>query len=398
MLGINKVLAIYIGPSGYAAVGQFQNAMQMITTFASGAINTGVTKYTAEHYDDETKQHILWRTAGSITIVGSIFTALLIAVFNKQLAVWFLKDKSFGGVFIWFAGSLVLLTLNSLLLAILNGKKEIVNYVVSNSVGSILAIILTAILTMSMGLYGALVALTVYQSVSFFCTLIVSLKLHWFKISFIFGKIDRVAAFNLGKYAGMALISAVCVPISQILIRNHVGTTFGWDYSGYWEAMWRISAAYLMLVTTTLGVYYLPRLSEIKHYPELKKEIIQGYKIILPIALLSGITIYFLRDTIIGILFTHEFKDMRQLFGWQIAGDTLKIGSWILSYVMLAKAEFRLFIISEIIFTISYIGLCWFCIHKFGFLGVGVAYTINYSAYWVIMWRLIMGKIKNRNP
>ena len=47
LLSINKVLAIYVGPVGYAALGQFQNAVQMITTFASGAINTGVTKYTA---------------------------------------------------------------------------------------------------------------------------------------------------------------------------------------------------------------------------------------------------------------------------------------------------------------------------------------------------------------
>ena len=49
LLGINKVLAVYVGPAGYAAVGQFQNAVQMITTCASGAINTGVPNYTAEY-------------------------------------------------------------------------------------------------------------------------------------------------------------------------------------------------------------------------------------------------------------------------------------------------------------------------------------------------------------
>lgn len=53
LLGINKILAIYVGPAGYAALGQFQNAVQMITTFASGAINSGITKYTAEYEGDE---------------------------------------------------------------------------------------------------------------------------------------------------------------------------------------------------------------------------------------------------------------------------------------------------------------------------------------------------------
>ncbi|HZK24233.1 MAG TPA: O-antigen flippase, partial [Oscillospiraceae bacterium] len=79
MLGLNKILAIYVGPAGYAAIGNFQNAAQMITTFASGAINTGVVKYTAEYHDDEEKQRQVWRTAGTIAVLGSVFTGIGVA-------------------------------------------------------------------------------------------------------------------------------------------------------------------------------------------------------------------------------------------------------------------------------------------------------------------------------
>ncbi|WPN48573.1 hypothetical protein [Pseudomonas sp. P8_241] len=72
LLGINKILAIYVGPTGYAAIGQFQNAVQMITTFASGAVNTGVVKYTAEYADDESAQHKVWQTAGAIALAGTL--------------------------------------------------------------------------------------------------------------------------------------------------------------------------------------------------------------------------------------------------------------------------------------------------------------------------------------
>ncbi|MEG1345923.1 MAG: hypothetical protein RSC78_04255 [Acidaminococcaceae bacterium] len=68
MLGLNKILAIYVGPAGYAAIGNFQNAVQMISTFANGAINTGVVKYTAEYHDAEEKQRQVWRTAGTIAV------------------------------------------------------------------------------------------------------------------------------------------------------------------------------------------------------------------------------------------------------------------------------------------------------------------------------------------
>jgi PST family polysaccharide transporter len=86
LLGINKVLAIYVGPNGYAALGQFQNAIQMITTFASGAINTGVTKYTAEYIDDEIAQRKVWGTAGTLAIAGSLLGALIIVTCNETLA------------------------------------------------------------------------------------------------------------------------------------------------------------------------------------------------------------------------------------------------------------------------------------------------------------------------
>lgn len=394
LLGINKILAVYVGPAGYAALGQFQNAVQMITTFASGAINTGVTKYTAEYYEDEARQHNVWRTAGTIALAGSLVTAVLISLFNRPLAAWFLKDENYGSVFLWFAATLLLFTFNTLLLAILNGKKEIGRYVLANIASSIFALTVTGLMAVKFGLYGALVALAIYQSITFFITFLICYNAPWFKIRYLFGGIEKQTAFNLGKYAAMALTSATCVPISHILVRDHLGVNFGWGAAGYWEAMWRLSAAYLILITTTLGVYYLPRLSELKDSNDIKIEIIQGYKIILPVAALSGLIIYLLRDFIIGVLFTKEFAPMRILFGWQMLGDSLKIGSWILAYLMVGKAMFKIFIFSEIVFASGFVVLTWVLTDLIGLEGVAVAHAINYFIYWLFMALVIRRRLK----
>ncbi len=385
LLGLNKILAIYVGPMGYAALGQFQNAVQMITTLASGAINTGVTKYTAEYHEDEAKQHAVWRTAGTISLVGSMLVAIAVIAFNKPLAGWFLKDESFGSVFIWFAATLVLFVFNTLLLAILNGKREIQRYVTANIAGSLFALAVTTVMAIQQGLYGALVALAIYQSLSFFVTLTLTYKASWFRLSYLLGGIDKQSAKNLAKFTAMALTSAACVPLSHILIRNHLGETLGWEAAGYWEAMWRLSAAYLMLVTTTLGVYYLPKLSELQDPSDIKKEILQGYKIILPAAAACGLVIYLLRDFIICVLFTTEFAEMEALFGWQLVGDTLKIGSWILAYLMLGKAMVKLFVLSEIGFAASFYGLTYYFTSVFGLEGVSFAHAVNYFFYWILM-------------
>jgi len=65
----------------------------------------------------------------------------------------------------------------------------------------------------------------------------------------------------------------------------------------------------------------------LQHPAEIKNEILQGYKIILPVTAVGGLTFYLMRDTIIRILFTVEFSSMKVLFRWQMIGDTLKISS-----------------------------------------------------------------------
>jgi len=58
-IGLNKILAMYIGPAGYAAVGQFANALTVIGSIGGSAIGSGVTKYTAEYADAPDRQRAL---------------------------------------------------------------------------------------------------------------------------------------------------------------------------------------------------------------------------------------------------------------------------------------------------------------------------------------------------
>lgn len=385
MFILNKVLAVYVGPSGYAVIGQFQNFIQIVTSFAGGAINTAVIKYTAQYYEDENRQRAIWRTAGSIVLLFSIIIAFLILILQKQLSIYIFQTDEFQSVFVWFAVFLLFFNFNALFLAILNGKKEILKLVMANIAGSVFSLAITGVLAFKFGLYGALVALSIYQSIAFSVTLILCYKADWFKIPYLFGKIDSIIAKKFLGFALMALTGAVCMPLSQIIIRSYITNEYGVEYAGYWEAMIRLSGAYLMLITTTLSVYYLPRLSELTDILDIKKEVYIGYKVIFPVAVCGAMLVYILRDFIINLLFTKEFLPMRDLFLWQMTGDSLKIGSWILAFLMLSKAMTKLFVITEVSFTFLLIVLTYIFTQFFGFKGVSIAYLVNYAIYWIVM-------------
>ncbi|ABB31561.1 polysaccharide biosynthesis protein [Geobacter metallireducens RCH3] len=395
-IGLNKVLALYVGPAGYAVIGQFQNAMGMLTSFASAGITTGVTKYTAEYFDDEEQQHTVWRTAGTIVFCGSLFASLGIALFHRSLARMFLKDEAYAGVFLWLAATLILMVFNGLLLAILNGKKDIRRYVTVNITGSLVSLIVTGILAKVWGLYGALVALAINQSIVFIVTFAMCQRAAWFRVAHIIGPIDLIAARNLGKFMLMALTTAAVGPTSQIIVRDHLATKFGWTSAGHWQAVTKISDIYLMLITTTLSVYYLPKLSEIRDITEIKKEILRGYKLILPLTVSGASIIYLLRDWIVEILFTKDFYPMTELFAWQLSGDVVKICSWLLAYVMLGRALVRTFIFTEILFGTTFIGFTFVFTKYVGLKGATVGYFINYVVYWITMIYLIPKFINGR--
>jgi PST family polysaccharide transporter len=85
------------------------------------------------------------------------------------------------------------------------------------------------------------------------------------------------------------------------------------------------------------------------------------------------------------MLFTPEFIPMRELFALQMVGDTLKIGSWILGYLMLGKAMVKMFVISEIVFALSFYGLTCLFTSIIGLEGVALAHAVNYALYWIVV-------------
>lgn len=393
-LVLNKILAIYVGPAGYAIIGQYQNAVSIVVSLAGGVVGTGVTKATAEHFDNEAKQHAIWRTAIRASLVASIITGILLVLLSNDLSQWVLHQPDMSSVFVWLALTLPAMAANNLLLSIINGKKEVAIFVASNILGSILTIIVTSFLAIKFGLYGTLVAFAINPAIVLLATTTIVARRDWFKIQFLWGKINRPALLELSGFAIMGLTSALTVPLSYMFIRDHIAARIGITAAGYWQASWKISEIYLMLITTTLSAYYLPRLSEIRNASDLKKEIIKVYRFVMPVVLIGAATIFLLRDFIIKTLFTPDFLPMRELFPWQLAGDTIKIGSWILAYIMIGRSMVKYYLSSEVIFSVALIILSQLMINYFGLIGANIAYAINYLIYWMFMAAIIKYELK----
>tara|TARA_B100001063_G_scaffold492_1_gene385 strand:- start:10624 stop:11868 length:1245 start_codon:yes stop_codon:yes gene_type:complete len=387
-LVINKAISLFVGPSGLAVIGQFQNISQLAMVVSQGAINKGVVKYTAEYSKNEEDLTTLLSTAIKITIVCSVIVGVALILLSGYLSNEFLTDENFTFIFIIFGFTILFYSLNSLFLAILNGLKEVKQLILINIVQSLYSLVFTTALIYFLGLKGALIALVTNQSI-IFLYIIWKLRNHRvINLGLLKGLYSSVIATKLSRFALMAITSAIAIPVSHLVIRNYLVDNLGWEQAGYWQAIWYISTMYLTVVTTTLGVYFLPKLSEITDKKALRGELLSGYKVILPIVMLVSAAIYILKDFIVFILFSDDFKPMIELFLWQLIGDVIKIAAWLLSYLMLAKAMTKRYMAVEVLFNVIFVGISIYMVNSYGLIGITYAFAASYSIYFVTVFLL----------
>lgn len=385
---VTKVVAIKIGPAGIAYLGQFQNTTAILTMLATGAINTGVIKYLAQYQNDPEKKQEIINTSFVIVFCCSLFISLFVMATSGYLSVAAFKTIQFWIVYFLFGLFTMTISFNGLFLAILNGLKEIKIFTIVNISSSIIGVTITVIFANYFGIIGVLISSTALS------TLVFLINIYYFKKLGIkwkpnFKKWDKKILKMLTGFSIMAIVTGLVVPTMQILIRNKIINDFSIKEAGYWQAVTKISDYYLTFITSVLVVYYMPRLSEIKFKQELKAEIFKGYKLILPVVGVLALLIWLFKDFIIYVLFTPEFSAMKPLFTFQLLGDFFKIGSWLLAYLMVAKAMTKTFIYTEIIFGASNVALSYLLINHFGIIGATYAFCINYFLYWIFMWFLM---------
>lgn len=381
-----KIIATFLGPSGLGVIGQLNSFVLIVLGFATGAINNGVIKYVAEYADNIQKQRQVIHASIQISIVSSLLVCLVIVGFSEYWSEYIFGERNgYRDIILVFGFTLIFYSLYSVFVSILNGLQLFRQFNAINIITSIIGLFFTLTLIFYDGLQGALLATVTYQSIMFVGLFFYFRKASWLSLTELWSAADKAIYIRLFKFSLMSLITILCVPYAQILIRKLILNHSGADVVGFYEGVSRISTLYLTMITSTLSVYYLPRLSEIKEVPLLKKEILQGYKILIPALIAFASVFYLCRNLVIEIAFTSEFQPMSAYFLPQLIGDILKISSWLLAFLMLAKAMTVLFIVTEIIFSATLVLLSIYLVNLYGGIGAIYAYMINYALYLITM-------------
>ncbi|NGY35943.1 O-antigen translocase [Flavobacterium sp. XN-5] len=382
----SKLLAVFVGPSGMALVGNLRNFVTSLESVATLGFQNGIVKYVAETKEDKPQLQKILSTIFISLFVIAVFlsgTLILFASFwNQEI---FGANYQYISVFKALAVALPWYVISIFLISVLNGLGSFKNVIWINSIGNAIGLLVSIGLILEYKTFGALLAIVISPALLFLVSFyFVNKEIHLFN-TICLTAFDFSIIKNLGSYSLMALVSSVFGPVVFLSIRNNIIETLDYDQAGYWETMTRISTYYMLFVTTILTVYFLPKLAVAKDNEDTKTVFWSYYKGILPVFILGVTIVYFLRFYIVKLLFTPEFLPVSGLFFWQLVGDVLKVSSLILGYQFFAKKLTLAFIITELLsLSIVYFSSV-FLVSIYGLEGVVMAHALTYFVYLVVL-------------
>jgi len=382
----SKLLALFVGPSGMALVGNLRNFSSSLESISTLGFQNGIVKYVAESKGDKQQ---LQKTISTV-FISLFLVSILLSSFLYFLAVFWNK-QIFGSHFEYeivikaLALALPWLTISVFLLSVINGLGKFAAVIWITILGNVIGLIVSISLILQYKTLGALLSIVISPALLFFVTYYFISKEFQFSRIIRFNYFDFKIIRNLSSYSLMALVSSVLGPLVLLAIRKNVIVVVGIEQAGFWETMSRISSYYMMFISTILTVYFLPKLAMAKDNLESKKVFWNFYKNILPLFIIGLIVIYFSRNLLIKLLFTSEFLPVTSLFFWQLFGDFLKVASLILGYQFYAKKMTLAFIFSELASLAVLYFSSIFLIKFFGIQGIVMAQALDNGIYLLVL-------------
>lgn len=376
---LTKLFALFLGPSGLALLGNLKNFTQLLHSYGTLGMQSGIIRFASEWKSQPKKIANLVGTLNIIFTISALIGGSFIFFFSSALSLTIFQNTSFDYIFKIIAVILPLQGFHLMYYSILQGLGNYKRVVWQAVLMDLIKVALTSILVLKYDLVGALIAMVVAPVFYFLLSVwntAITLKIFRYNWS-------KAVAKNLALYAMMSLFSSIAIPIVYIVIRNKITTDLGVDNAGYWEAANQFSFFYFMVLNSIIMMYVLPKISENQKVSFFRKQASEYFLKLIPVFVVGLVLLFLFRDIAIWILFDDSFRPVSELMLWQLLGDVFRAASLVLVAYIHAHRLITHYITIDLVLSFSLILFSFFFIEQFGLIGAVKAHFVSYLIYFV---------------
>lgn len=387
----SKFLAVLIGPAGYGFFSILNSNVEVIRQLSGFSIETSGVKSISEIKHDNNKTELNKRASALIKIafltgllgitISIIFSEVLsLIAFNNDEKVW---------AIILVSGSIFFKQITSARSAVIQGLSKLSYLAKLNLYSNLFSLIFTLPLYFIWHIKAVVPAIILSSVISF----IVS-AFFYKKTGITNYKAGFKETFNNSKktlyFGGLLSLSAFLPSLVNYTLQILINKTGGLDEVGIFTITTVVINSYVGIVFTAMSMEYYPRLASYNKDVYKESEAINA-QAILSMLIIIPIIIFFLgfASFIIKIFFSSDFLRAVPVISWAIIGMFFKAVSFSMGYLIIARADSKVFTKTAIIFNALYFILCISGYHWFGLEGLGIGMAFYFFIHLTAIFFLI---------
>jgi antigen flippase len=391
-LGIvrTKAMALMLGPAGVGLLGLYSQVSELFRTVAGLGINSSGVRQIAEAVGSGDTQRIARTvtTLRRVAVCSGALGGLLVLALCKPVA-WL----SFGN-----GQNVVSIALLSFVVffgdvsagqsALVQGMRRIGDLARMSVLGALYGTLFSIPIVYYYYRQGAAEKGVVP---SLICVAAMAILTSWWYARKI--RVERVP-LTLRQVAGetSALLKLGVVLMASglmtmgvtYLVRVIVLRKIGLDAAGLYQSAWQLGGFYIGFVLQAMGADFYPRLTAVANNNlECNRLVNEQSEVGLLLAGPGVLATLTFAPLIIHLFYSAKFEPAVEVLRWICLGMMLRVASWPMGFILLAKGEGKIFFWTELFSNLLFVGLAWIGVLAYGLNGVGLAFFCLYLAYWL---------------
>lgn len=393
LIGIvrTKFMAVLLGPAGVGLMGMYLAVTLMVGNVTGLGIRKSGVRQIAEAVGtgDDTRIARIIITLRRAALVLGLAGMLLTIALSGILSLLTFGDTDYAGAIAMLSIVLLLEIVSGGQLALIQGLRRIADLSEIRILGAFLGTVFSIPIIYVWREAGIVPSLVIVS-------LMTILSSWWYARKIAVRKIHLRLAEILKEARGLLslglvfMVTGLMTAVVSYLARVFIARQLGMNSVGLYQAANTLSSLYIGVILSAMGMDFYPRLTTVAEDNLTCNRMVNEQTEVGVLIATPGIlaTLAF-APYVIHIFYSAQFVPVYEMLRWQILGVFLRVVSWPMGYILLAKSKKMAFFWSELIWSFISLALLWFGLTLFGLVGIGIAFLVQYISYTVLIFILV---------
>ncbi|MDO3432386.1 O-antigen translocase [Rhizobium sp. CBN3] len=387
----NKAMAVLLGPEGIGLIGLYSSIVDMAQSLAGLGVGGSGVRQVAEAAGtgDTTRIAQSATVLRRISVVLALFGALLLAALAYPVSSFTFGDYQHVGGIVLLSLAVFFRLVSAGQGALIQGMRGIADLARINVLAGLFGTAVSIPLIYLFGVQAIAPSLVVIAAASIVPT--------WWYSRRIFPNPYPMSVRQFSRQVSALLRLGFVFMASGLLtfgaayaIRIIVLKEGGVMAAGLYQAAWGLGGLYAGFILQAMGTDFYPRLTAMidndVECNRLVNEQAEASMLLAGPGLLGTLT---LAPLMMSLFYSAEFHGAVELLRWICLGMMLRIISWPMGFIVVAKNTQAIFFWTEVAAAVVHVGLAWLLVSLLGTQGAGMAFFGLYVWHAILIYVIV---------